>query len=149
MTPASTDSSGTSPRLIVSYKPTEEAQLYAQAARGFRLGGINDPINLPLCSATDQLVFGNQLELEGREDLELRARGRRRSGSTGASPSTSSAFYSDIKDLQATTTAGTCSSRVVFNVPTARSDGVEVELFAQAQRELGLRHVGDATSMPS
>ncbi len=40
-------------------------------------------------------------------------------------------FYSDIKDLQATTTAGTCSSRVVFNVPTARSEGVEVELFAR------------------
>ena len=42
-----------------------------------------------------------------------------------------SAFYSDIKDLQATTTAGTCSSRVVFNVPTARSVGVEAELFAR------------------
>jgi len=25
-----------------------------------------------------------------------------------------SAFYTDIKDLQANTTAGTCSSRVVF-----------------------------------
>ena len=40
-------------------------------------------------------------------------------------------FYSDIKDLQATTTAGTCSSRIVFNVPKARSDGVEAELFAR------------------
>ena len=49
VTPASTTRVATSPRLIVSYKPTEEAQLYAQAARGFRLGGINDPINLLLC----------------------------------------------------------------------------------------------------
>jgi len=41
------------------------------------------------------------------------------------------AFYDDIKDLQATTTAGTCSSRIVFNVPKARSEGIEAELFAR------------------
>ncbi|HUE48021.1 MAG TPA: TonB-dependent receptor, partial [Steroidobacteraceae bacterium] len=44
--PASTDSSGTSPRAIVSYKPTDNLEYNAQASRGFRLGGINDPINL-------------------------------------------------------------------------------------------------------
>src|SRR5262249_2564955 len=54
VTKASTDSSGTSPRFILSYKPTDDAQLYAQAARGFRLGGINDPINLLLCSPQDK-----------------------------------------------------------------------------------------------
>ena len=58
--PGSTDSNGTSPRLILSYKATDDMTFNAQAARGFRLGGINDPINLPLCSATDKLVFGNQ-----------------------------------------------------------------------------------------
>jgi iron complex outermembrane receptor protein len=41
------------------------------------------------------------------------------------------AFYDDIEDLQATTTAGTCSSRIVFNVPKARSEGIEAELFAR------------------
>ena len=45
-----------------------------------------------------------------------------------------SAFYMDINDLQATVTAGSCSSRVVFNVPKARSEGVEVE-FAAAPNE--------------
>ena len=42
-----------------------------------------------------------------------------------------SAFYMDISDLQATVTAGSCSSRVVFNVPKSRSAGAEVE-FAVA-----------------
>ncbi len=37
-------------------------------------------------------------------------------------------FYMDISDLQATVTAGSCSSRVIFNVPKAESSGVEVEL---------------------
>jgi iron complex outermembrane receptor protein len=128
--PASTDSSGTSPRFIVSYKPTDDAQLYAQAARGFRLGGINDPINLPLCSPTDRLVFGNNPNWKDEKtwDYELGAKtqwlDRRVTFNIDV-------FYSDIKNLQATTTAGTCSSRVVFNVPTARSAGVEMELFAR------------------
>jgi iron complex outermembrane receptor protein len=128
--PASTDSSGTSPRFILSYKPTDDAQLYAQAARGFRLGGINDPINLPLCSPTDKIVFGSNPNWKDEKtwDYELGAKTqwleRRLTLNIDV-------FYSDIKDLQATTTAGTCSSRVVFNVPTARSTGVELELFAR------------------
>jgi iron complex outermembrane receptor protein len=130
VTPASTDSSGTSPRLILSYKPTDDAQIYAQAARGFRLGGINDPINLLLCSPTDKIVFGNNPNWKDEKtwDYELGAKtqwfDRRVTFNIAA-------FYSDIKDLQATTTAGTCSSRVVFNVPTARSEGIEMELFAR------------------
>jgi iron complex outermembrane receptor protein len=41
-----------------------------------------------------------------------------------------SGFYLDIHDLQATVTAGSCSSRVIFNVPRARSQGIEVEFEA-------------------
>ena len=40
----------------------------------------------------------------------------------------------DINDLQATVTAGSCSSRVVFNVPKARSQGIEVEFEAAPNR---------------
>ncbi len=42
-----------------------------------------------------------------------------------------SAFYVDIKDLQVVVTAGSCSSRLIFNVPKARSVGGELE-FALA-----------------
>ncbi len=128
--PASTDSSGTSPRFIVSYRPLDDTQLYAQAARGFRLGGINDPINLPLCSPTDKLVFGNNPNWKDETtwDYEL---GAKTQWLDKRVTFNLDVFYSDIKNLQATTTAGTCSSRVVFNVPTARSAGVEMELFAR------------------
>ena len=34
-----------------SYDVNEDVQVNAQASKGFRLGGINDPLNLPLCSA--------------------------------------------------------------------------------------------------
>ena len=40
-------------------------------------------------------------------------------------------FYTDIKNLQTTLDAGSCSSRVVFNVAKAHTKGVEGELTAR------------------
>jgi iron complex outermembrane recepter protein len=125
----STDSSGTSPRFILTYKATEDVQFNAQASRGFRLGGINDPINLPLCTAQDKIVFGSQTfwkdEKTWNYEVGMKSQWLDRRVTFNVA-----AFYADIKDLQANTTAGTCSSRIVFNVPTARSEGIEAELFA-------------------
>jgi iron complex outermembrane receptor protein len=128
---ASTDSSGTSPRLILSYKPADDVQLYAQAARGFRLGGINDPVNLPICSAAGKVEFANAPTTwkdEKTWDYELGMKSqwldKRITFNLGV-------FYSDIKDLQGNVTADSCSSRLVYNVPTARSEGIEAELFAR------------------
>jgi iron complex outermembrane receptor protein len=128
--PGSTDSNGTSPRLILSYKATDDVTFNAQAARGFRLGGINDPINLPLCSPTDKLVFGNQANWTDEKTWNYEV-GAKTQWMDRRITLNISAFYADIKNLQATTTAGTCSSRIVFNVPTARSEGIEAELFAR------------------
>ena len=80
---------GTSPRVILSFKATEDVQFNAQASRGFRLRGINDPINLPLCSRDRQGGVRQPAELAGREDLELRDRRQDPDGWTTASPSTS------------------------------------------------------------
>ncbi|HXZ59788.1 MAG TPA: TonB-dependent receptor [Steroidobacteraceae bacterium] len=128
--PASVDSNGTSPRLIFTYKPAADAELYAQAARGFRLGGINDPLNIPLCSPVDLQVFGSQKNWQDETvwNYEL---GAKTQWLDHRVTFNIAAWYADIKDLQATTTAGTCSSRIVFNVPTARSQGIEAELFAR------------------
>lgn len=128
--PGSVDSNGTSPRLILSYKPTGDAELYAQASRGFRLGGINDPLNIPLCSPQDLLVFGSQANWKDEKNWNYEV-GAKTQWLDHRVTLNVAAFYDDIKDLQATTTAGTCSSRIVFNVPTARSEGIEAELFAR------------------
>jgi iron complex outermembrane receptor protein len=126
----STDSSGTSPRLILSFKPMDDVQFNAQAARGFRLGGINDPINLPLCSAVDKIVFGSQTFWQDEKTWNYEV-GMKSQWMDHRVTFNLSVFDSEIKNLQANTTAGTCSSRIVFNVPTARSAGVEAELFAR------------------
>jgi len=128
--PAETSSNGVSPRGIVSYKVNEDMQFNVQAARGFRLGGINDPINIPLCSPQDIAVFGNQKNWKDEHNWNYEVGAKMRFLEQRLTLNVS-AFYDDIKDLQATTTAGTCSSRIVFNVPKARSEGIEVELFAR------------------
>src|SRR5579883_779746 len=126
--PGSVSSSGASPRVILSYKPLQDVQVYAQASRGFRLGGINDPINLPLCSPTDKVIFGGYGTWKDEKlwDYEL---GMKSQWLDRRLTLNVAAFYEDITNLQATATAGTCSSRLVINVPTARSEGVEAELF--------------------
>jgi len=83
-----------------------------------------------LCSPSDKVVFGNNPNWKDEKtwDYELGAKTQWLDKRVTFNVDV---FYSDIKDLQAVTTAGTCSSRVVFNVPTARSAGVEMELFAR------------------
>jgi len=42
-----------------------------------------------------------------------------------------SVYHAEIDDLQMPVVAGSCSSRIVFNVPEAHATGVEIELAAQ------------------
>src|SRR4029450_1703836 len=51
--PGSTDADGAVPRFIATYKVSANTNLNAQVSRGFRLGGINDPLNVPLCTPQD------------------------------------------------------------------------------------------------
>jgi len=120
---------GFAPRLIASYALTEATDLNAQVSKGFRLGGINDPLNVPLCSPQDLVTFGGRETWEDEELWNYEV-GSKTTFWGGRGSFNAAAFYMDIEDLQATVTAGTCSSRVVFNVPEAESRGLELELAA-------------------
>ncbi|HYD38472.1 MAG TPA: TonB-dependent receptor, partial [Allosphingosinicella sp.] len=48
-----TKSDGFSPRLLLSYEASDNIVVNLQASKGFRLGGVNDPLNEGLCSAQD------------------------------------------------------------------------------------------------
>jgi iron complex outermembrane receptor protein len=127
--PGSTDANGVAPRVIASYKLSDQANLNAQVSRGFRLGGINDPLNVPLCTQQDLVTFGGReaWKDETAWNYEVGIKSRVLNGNAAFGVS---GFYMDIRDLQATVTAGSCSSRVIFNVPRARSQGIEVEFEA-------------------
>jgi iron complex outermembrane recepter protein len=120
-----TSSDGFSPRVLVSYDATDAITLNAQASQGFRLGGVNDPLNVPLCTPQDQSIFGG-FQSYGDEKLWNYEAGMK--ALTGNVTFNAAAFYTDIQDLQVTLDAGSCSSRIVFNVEKAHTAGLEAEL---------------------
>ncbi len=125
-----TTAAGIAPRVIASYAVTEATQVNAQVSKGFRLGGINDPLNTPLCTPKDLETFGDRPTWDN-ETLWNYEVGTKSTVLGGRGTVNVSGFYMDIRNLQATVTAGSCSSRLIFNVPDARSAGLEVEVTAQ------------------
>jgi iron complex outermembrane recepter protein len=120
-----TSSNGFSPRFILSWEALDNIRFNAQASKGFRLGGVNDPLNLPLCTDEDEAIFGSFQDYDDETlwNYEVGVRGQRRNLSFHAA-----AFYTDISNLQVTLDAGSCSSRIVFNAEQAHTMGVEAEL---------------------
>ncbi len=123
-----TASSGFTPRVLASYDVNEDITVNAQISKGFRLGGVNDPLNTALCNASDLAIFGGFQDYDDETlwNYEVGAK-----VNTGNISLNVAAFYTKISNLQVTLDAGSCSSRISFNVPDAHSQGVEFELKAQ------------------
>ncbi len=123
-----TSSDGFTPRFLLSYEATSNVTFNAQASKGFRLGGVNDPLNLPLCTPQDAAIFGGYQSYNDETLWNYEGGVKSRFGGVRFN---GAVFYTDIKNLQTTLDAGSCSSRVVFNVPKAHTKGVEAELTAR------------------
>jgi len=119
-----TASDGFSPRILLSYDVSDALSVNAQASKGFRLGGVNDPLNITLCTPADAALFGafQSYDDETLWNYEVGAKAQGRGFYANVA-----GFYNDIKNLQTTLDAGSCSSRIVFNVEKAHSMGVEAE----------------------
>jgi outer membrane receptor protein involved in Fe transport/outer membrane protein OmpA-like peptidoglycan-associated protein len=128
--PGSTDDDGFLPRVLFSYDVNDNVQLNAQASKGFRLGGINDPLNTGLCSAEDLITYGGRPSFES-ETLWNYELGAKVGFAEGRGLFNVAVFHAEIKDLQVPALAGTCSSRIAINVPESHATGVEMELSAQ------------------
>ncbi len=135
-----TSSDGFTPRILASFDVNDNFTINAQAAQGFRLGGVNDPLNTALCTPEDLLIFGEFQDYDDETlwNYEIGVKSRFANGIT----LNAAAFYADIEDLQVTLDAGSCSSRISFNVPEAESSGVEFELGGMATEALEFSLVG-------
>jgi len=134
-----TSSDGFTSRVMASYDMNDEVTLNAQASQGFRLGGVNDPLNESLCEGDDLAVFGSFQDYDDETmwNYEIGAK-----ASFGNITVNTAAFYSDIEDLQATLDAGSCSSRISFNVPESHSVGIELEVAAEVTDNLYMSFAG-------
>ncbi len=135
-----TSSDGVSPRIMASLEVSDATILNAQVSQGFRLGGVNDPLNAGLCTPGDLAVFGSFQEYddESMTNYEVGMKSRFDNGITF----NAAVFYSDIEDLQVTLDAGSCSSRISFNVPKAHTSGVEFEFAAKPSDSLEMSVAG-------
>ena len=99
----STSSTGFSPRMLLSYRVSDELIWNAQVSKGFRLGGANDPLNIPLCSVDDAATFGGfpRYDDETLWNYETGFKYQRSGFSLNAA-----AYYTDITDLQVSADAG-------------------------------------------
>jgi iron complex outermembrane receptor protein len=142
--PGSTKADGVAPRVILSFKVSDTTNLNAQVSKGFRLGGINDPLNKPICTPQDLVTFSGRDSWKDEKtwNYEVGTKSRIMGGKGSFNVS---AFYMDITDLQATVTAGSCSSRLIFNVPKARSQGLEGEFTAAPSRHFDFALSGSYT----
>ena len=96
----------------------------AQASRGFRLGGVNDPLNQPLCGDDYETYRGFQrFKDETLWNYEVGMKSSFQKVTLNGS-----LFYADIDNLGVNVDAGACSSRVTISVPEAHTMGGEMEM---------------------
>ncbi len=117
-------SNGFTPRFMIDYDVTDHVTMNAQASQGFRLGGVNDPLNQPLCGADyDTFRVYKRFEDETLWNYEVGIKSSYEKVTLNGS-----FFYTDISNLGVNVDAGKCSSRVTISVPEAHTMGGELEL---------------------
>ena len=87
------------------------------------------PLNVTLCQGSDIETFGGFNTFDDEEVTNYEV-GIKTSAFGGRGTFNAAAFHADIENLQTTIVAGSCSSRIIFNIPEAHATGVEVELTA-------------------
>ncbi|RMF09995.1 MAG: TonB-dependent receptor [Alphaproteobacteria bacterium] len=130
-----TEGDGFNPRFILSYDVSDEVTVNAQAAKGFRLGGINDPLIAGICEADAAALGGVDIERFDDESVWNYEVGFKSQLAGGKVVFNASAYYVDIKGLQVSVRLP-CSSTIILNVPKARSIGAEAELFVMPNENL-------------
>ena len=127
------------PRFNVSYDFDVDRKAYFQAAQGFRLGGVNEPVPLPACEA-NLIALGFEdgrpggFESDGLWNYEIGLKSQfhdRRITFNVA------AFNIDYSDVQ-TQTRLDCAFSVIVNAGELTSRGVEVEFAADVTDWLSL-----------
>jgi iron complex outermembrane receptor protein len=119
-----TKSDGYSPRFLLAYKAVAERDLERPGIEGL-------PPRRRQRSAQPAAVFGpGRAIFGGYQRFKDESLWNYEVGVKMAQPGlrfNAALFHTQMKDLQVTLDAGSCSSRVVFNVPKAHSTGIELE----------------------
>ncbi len=125
----SASGSATTPKAAVSYEITPSTLVYASAAEGYRDGGVNRPVPVPLCSSDLALLGLTQAPPAYKSDslwsYELGAKTRAFDNAL-----TVSGAVFDIRwnNIQTDIILPTCTFDIKDNIGSAESRGIEAEL---------------------
>src|SRR5262249_6339377 len=104
-----------------------------------------DPLNIPLCTAADQAIYG-PFQSESYNDETLWNYEAGVKYSKGPITVNGALFHTSISDLQVTVDAGSCSSGIVLNVDKAHTTGAELEVAVSPLEGLDLSLAGSYVS---
>jgi iron complex outermembrane recepter protein len=121
------DESPVTPKVNISYKPSDDTLIYVQAAKGFRVGGVNP--GLPPCdpNAGCEVDVGLTFASDSLWNYEV---GTKVQTPGGALSLTAAAFYIKWTDIQLNVNRGD-GFNGFDNVGDAESKGVELEATAR------------------
>jgi len=130
----STAESPVTPKFGLQYQITDNDMVYVTAAKGFRAGGVNSQVSYGICQqALDQIGYlPGDLPQTYKSDSVWSYEGGAKLRLLDNRLQFNAAVYQiDWTDAQYTTNPGSCGLVTTFNVPRARSRGVELEANAR------------------
>lgn len=138
-TPPTGKTDGFNPKFNVSYDVTDDVMLYAQAARGFRYGGVNGSIPESVCA--DELAEvardGGDTRFFGPDKTWNYEMGAKTSFADGKVSVNATYFHVKWDDMQ-TSRSFECGFGFRENIGKATSKGLEFELNARVTDNLSV-----------
>lgn len=130
------------PKVQLSYKPTDDALVYAVASEGFRVGGVNRPLP-DICDAA--LAAGGFSEVPAGYESDSvwnYETGVKTSWANDRLVANVSGYYMDWSDVQQSIVFPVCGFGFLGNGGAARSIGVEFDFVLRPVEGLELSAVG-------
>ena len=130
---------GVNPRFNASYHVNDDILVYAEAAKGFRYGGVNQPVPVQFCGAdlaTAHLTSAPQTY--GPDSLWSYSVGEKAKLANGRITLNTDAFYIDWSDVQTRLLLGQCSYYFIQNKGAIISRGLEAQTTFRVTDELTL-----------
>jgi iron complex outermembrane recepter protein len=124
----SSSDSGFNPKLNIAYIPSDNLTLYAQAAKGFRPGGVNLPVPVPPCASQAPLSYGP----DSLWNYEIGEKGRFFGGRVTVNADYYYIVWNGVQQLL----TPPCGFSYTNNTGKAVSYGPELEVAAQLAHDL-------------
>jgi iron complex outermembrane recepter protein len=130
--------SGVNPKAALAYSVSDAVMVFAEAARGFRYGGVNEPVPPVFCgSDLAQLGIQSAPVTFGPDSLWSYTLGEKGTFADGLLRANLSGFFVDWKNVQ-TIKNLTCGYYFAEDKGDVTSKGIEAELETRPTKELTL-----------